>query len=303
MDRMRLGRVLRGAAAALAAMVSAVAMAGTVTYYHNDLAGSPVVATNESGSVIWRESYRPYGERTVNSVAASGNKVWFTSRRHDAETGLVYMGARYYDPVVGRFISTDPIRFDEKNLHTFNRYAYANNNPYRYRDTNGLWAEDLVLAVPGIVLGAVSLRDNLNKGHYIASTVDIAGIVADGVATAIPGVPGGAGLAIAATRKAVAEGAEAASRAALSADQATNLARFEGKLPANATATKIFDLPGGGKAFQADSPSSKIPGSFAQYEKQVGATGETMQYTKTTFGPKGEIVHVRDKINNQTVVP
>jgi len=47
------------------------------------------------------------------------------------------MGARYYDPVVGRFISTDPVGFDEQNVHSFNRYAYANNNPYRYVDPDG----------------------------------------------------------------------------------------------------------------------------------------------------------------------
>ena len=123
--------------AAAAALLGIAAQAATITYYHNDLAGSPVVATNAAGQVIWRESYRPYGERTVNSAAASGNNVWFTSRRQDPETGLVYMGARYYDPVVGRFVSMDPIGFDEKNLHSFNRYAYANNNPYRYNDPDG----------------------------------------------------------------------------------------------------------------------------------------------------------------------
>jgi RHS repeat-associated protein len=123
--------------AAASGLVATAAAADTITYYHNDLAGSPVVATNESGQVIWRESYRPYGERTVNSAAALDNKVWFTSRRQDPETGLVYMGARYYDPVVGRFVSTDPAGFDEKNLHSFNRYAYANNNPYKYVDPDG----------------------------------------------------------------------------------------------------------------------------------------------------------------------
>jgi RHS repeat-associated protein len=87
--------------------------------------------------VIWRESYQPYGGRTRNEAAAAENKVWFTSRRQDAETGLVYMGARYYDPVVGRFVSTDPAGFDERNLHSFNRYAYANNNPYKYLDPDG----------------------------------------------------------------------------------------------------------------------------------------------------------------------
>src|SRR5213075_1508992 len=97
-------------------------LAGSVTYYHNDLAGSPAVATDASGQVIWRESYRPYGERLTNSAASAGNDVWFTSRRQDAETGLVYMGARYYDPVVGRFMSKDPVGFVEGSVHSHNRY-------------------------------------------------------------------------------------------------------------------------------------------------------------------------------------
>lgn len=130
----RIGKWVVGVVLAVAAMG---AQAGTGTYYHNDLAGSPVVATNEAGEVIWRESYRPYGERTVKSAAASGNKVWFTSRHQDADTGLVYMGARYYDPVTGRFVSTDPVGFDEQNLHSFKRYAYTNSNPYKYIDPDG----------------------------------------------------------------------------------------------------------------------------------------------------------------------
>ena len=87
--------------------------------------------------MIWRESYRPYGERLTNDPASSGNDVWYTSRRQDVDTGLVYMGARYYDPVVGRFVSKDPMGFDEKNLQSFNRYSYANNNPYKYVDPDG----------------------------------------------------------------------------------------------------------------------------------------------------------------------
>jgi RHS repeat-associated protein len=82
---------------------------------------------------------------------------------------------------------------------------------------------------------------------------------------------------------------------------ASNLLRFEKKLPANVSATRIFNLPGGGKAFQADSASKNIPGSFAQYEKQVDAAGKTLQYTKTTFGPRGEII--KDKISGQTFFP
>jgi RHS repeat-associated protein len=129
--------IVRGLMAISALAAGVAQAASTVTYYVNDLAGSPIVAMDAGGQVIWRESYRPYGERLTNSAAASGNKIWFTSRRQDAETGLVYMGARYYDPVVGRFMSTDPMQFDGSDPHTFNRYAYAANNPYKYIDPDG----------------------------------------------------------------------------------------------------------------------------------------------------------------------
>jgi len=50
------------------------------------------------------------------------------------------MDARYYDPVIGRFYSNDPIGF--RGVHSFNRYAYANNNPYKYTDPTGMCPEE-----------------------------------------------------------------------------------------------------------------------------------------------------------------
>lgn len=129
-------RALRWIAAVIAIAAALPAAASTITYYHNDIAGSPVAATNAARQVIWRESYRPYGERLTKSASAKSNDVWFTSRREDS-SGLVYMGARHYDPVAGRFVSTDPKGFDEANVMSFGRYTYANDNPYRYVDPNG----------------------------------------------------------------------------------------------------------------------------------------------------------------------
>ncbi len=105
----------------------------TVTYYHNDVTGSPVAATNQQGQVVWRKTYTPYGE---SSGKDRDNRRGFTGHVEDAN-GLVYAGARYYDPALGRFLSTDPVGFSEKNLMSFNRYAYANNNPYKYFDPDG----------------------------------------------------------------------------------------------------------------------------------------------------------------------
>lgn len=58
----------------------------TITYLHNDFAGSPLAATDVNGSVIWREDYQPYGERTENSVDASDNRQFHTGKPLDKET-------------------------------------------------------------------------------------------------------------------------------------------------------------------------------------------------------------------------
>jgi len=113
--------------------------AQTVTYLHTDAAGSPVAATDANGDVIWRQSYRPYGERINSQPASATNRQFFHDKPFDQDTGLSYFGARYHDPVVGRFMGVDPQGFDEKNLHSFNRYAYGNNNPYKFKDPDGAW--------------------------------------------------------------------------------------------------------------------------------------------------------------------
>ncbi len=117
--------------------VAPVAATQTITYYHLDATGSPVAATNQAGALLWRETYKPYGDRTLNQAAASGNSHWYTGKPYDSAIGLSYFGARYYDPVVGRFMGVDPAPFSAGNLQSFNRYAYGNNNPYKYIDPDG----------------------------------------------------------------------------------------------------------------------------------------------------------------------
>ena len=78
---------------------------------------------------------------------------------------------------------------------------------------------------------------------------------------------------------------------ALNPSQLLNLMRFQKRLPQGAGEVRIYNLPNGGKAFQADVYARHIPGSFATYEKQIDALGNTTLFTKTTYAPDGSIVH------------
>jgi RHS repeat-associated protein len=142
MEKTKLKSLLLGLTSLLALAASLLAATGAqaaprTTYYHWDAVGSPVAATDDTGAVIWREEYHPYGERIASAPEASTNSRWYAGHPADPGTGLICMGARWYDPAVGRFISVDPVAFTEGNAQTFNRYAYANNNPHRYIDPSG----------------------------------------------------------------------------------------------------------------------------------------------------------------------
>ena len=111
---------------------------GVVTYLHNDHLGTSVTGTNTSGSVLWREDTTPFGI-TANNPAANDNLAGFTGHIRDSATGLNYMQARYYDPVIGRFLSVDPLGFMQTGEPgMFNRYAYTFNNPVNLVDPLGM---------------------------------------------------------------------------------------------------------------------------------------------------------------------
>jgi len=120
-----------------------------ITYYHNDALGSPVAATNQLGQVIWRETYKPHGQRTTNAAASINNKVWFTGKQEESALGINYFGARWYHPEVGRFLVIDPVGVSPDNIHSFNRYGYANQNPYGFVDPDGRDSQEAEWAALG----------------------------------------------------------------------------------------------------------------------------------------------------------
>ena len=108
-----------------------------ITYYVPDASGSPIAAMDEEGNVKWRNHYKPFGEEIVKDSASANNHIGYTGHVHDRNTGLTYMGARYYDPVIGRFMAMDPAAVNPNDPKSFNRYAYGNNNLYKYVDPDG----------------------------------------------------------------------------------------------------------------------------------------------------------------------
>jgi RHS repeat-associated protein len=104
------------------------------TYLHTDSLGSPVAYTNQAAEITKIERYAPYGEPSDQMYDQGPG---FTGHVTDAATGLTYAQQRYYDPVIGRFLSVDPVETDPNMGAYFNRFAYANNNPYRFTDPDG----------------------------------------------------------------------------------------------------------------------------------------------------------------------
>ncbi|MBN1795294.1 MAG: hypothetical protein JW804_01345 [Sedimentisphaerales bacterium] len=104
-----------------------------IYYYHFDGLGSIVALSNVNNCIVERYSYDAFGE--PNRVSEIGNFYMFTGRRFDAETGLYYYRARYYQPELGRFIQPDPIGY----VAGLNLYTYCDNDPVNFSDPSGLF--------------------------------------------------------------------------------------------------------------------------------------------------------------------
>ena len=129
-------------------------------------------------------------------VSTASNDFGYHGLRHDSETGFVYVRQRYYDPQLGRFISTDPYGYaDSPNL-----YQFSLNNPANFGDPTGQWVES-AFDFLSLGIGVASYNHNLAEGNFNAATLDAIGIVVDVFAILAP-VPGGAGAALKAVRAA-----------------------------------------------------------------------------------------------------
>lgn len=109
---------------------------GNINYFHNDVLGSPVLITDKDAKDIQRYVYEPFGNIVISKGNGENNYI-FTGRERDIESNLFYFGARYYNPILGRFISKDVANPKYDDPQTLNRYIYVLNNPIKYYDPDG----------------------------------------------------------------------------------------------------------------------------------------------------------------------
>ncbi|MFE0553660.1 RHS repeat-associated core domain-containing protein [Streptomyces pilosus] len=115
----------------------AVRTAGKVSFIASDHHGTGEVAIDAATGAVSQRRFDPFGVERGEKTGIWPGEKGYVGGTMDASTGLTHLGAREYDPVIGKFISVDPI-IDHTQPQQINGYAYANNSPVTHADPSGM---------------------------------------------------------------------------------------------------------------------------------------------------------------------
>ncbi|MCO4755927.1 MAG: hypothetical protein KC478_15715 [Bacteriovoracaceae bacterium] len=176
-------------------------------FYLKDALGSVVDVTDANGNLVQHYTYSSFG-KVLKIVDSSGTDVTsnplaktsygFTNREHDAESGMMYYRARYYQPEIGRFISedSDAGRF-EIPVTVVNKYVYVMNNSIMYTDPQGKFPWAIFFAF-GVLQGMTNYMQAKDAGADDGKAWGsfLVGLLAGGTSSVVGGGPWVAGLQI-----------------------------------------------------------------------------------------------------------
>ncbi|MFZ0747377.1 MAG: RHS repeat-associated core domain-containing protein, partial [Terracidiphilus sp.] len=116
----------------------AVLNGSTLYYLHDDMLGTPQVASDSSQNIQWQASYEPFGQASVSGTVTQNLRL--PGQYFDVESGWNHNGFRDYAPTLGRYIEPDPLgRLGSGN----NLYVYAGDNPIDFVDLLGLCSNNI----------------------------------------------------------------------------------------------------------------------------------------------------------------
>ncbi|MBO6522699.1 MAG: RHS repeat-associated core domain-containing protein [Balneolaceae bacterium] len=118
-------------------VIGTVTSGGSKEYFIKDHLGSTRTVVNSSGSAVAYFDFYPYGKLMPGRYTTSNDDRYkFTGHERDEEAGLFldYMGARNYDPEIGRFLQIDPM------MEFSSPYIYVGNNPLAFTDPTGMFS-------------------------------------------------------------------------------------------------------------------------------------------------------------------
>jgi RHS repeat-associated protein len=170
-------------------------------YHHHDALGSVTALTDSSGAILETYKYDVFGTAsvydssfTLHPSSLFGNRFLYTGREWIAEASLYDYRNRVFSPVIGRFMQTDPIRFDAGDV---NVYRYVGNGVLNWNDPSGLMLPVVAGLVGGVVGGIIGFGLAVATGQSGAEmlTGALSGFVGGVVGGATGNIAAGAAVA------------------------------------------------------------------------------------------------------------
>jgi len=145
-------------------------------YVLGDHLGSATITANEDGTLATEQTYTAWGQTRSGSLPTDRQ---YTGQISEAQLGIYFYNVRYYDPLLGRFISADSIIPQPGNPQAWDRYAYTSNNPVNFTDPSGHFEaceencrEQKRLSMLYDALGAVGYFKHEIKGQFGIEIID-----------------------------------------------------------------------------------------------------------------------------------